>query len=81
MEGAETKDTGVLRNGRTNGIIERVAFWIKRQHIDWCVQSLKMSIIVSMYMCMLCNCFIQGGIMWILFSHIEDTLFYWLETT
>lgn len=26
MEGAETKDTRVLRNGRTNGIIERVAF-------------------------------------------------------
>lgn len=76
MEGGETKDTRVLWNSRTNGIIEREAFWIEWQHIDWCVQSLKMSIIVLMYMCMLCYCF-----MWILFLHIEETLFYCLETT
>lgn len=30
-----------------------------------------MSIIVSMYTCMLCYCSIQGEIMWILFLHIE----------
>lgn len=38
MEGGETKDTRVLWNGRTNGIIERESFWIERQHTDWCVQ-------------------------------------------